>query len=113
MACVRQHETNSRWLMELLGQIEHTVNKETDSDNKQVSTAKIVQTWANFNSQILNTRVMHCLHTHKHVCTCAHTFVPILSFTLHHATTIAVQRASPAPEIMDSSRVCVHARACV
>jgi hypothetical protein len=54
MTCVRQHETNSRWLMELLGQIENAVNKKTDSDNQQVSTATIMPTQqmplANFKS---------------------------------------------------------------
>ncbi|XP_023716355.1 focadhesin isoform X3 [Cryptotermes secundus] len=35
MTCVQQHETNSRWLMELLGQIENAVKKKTESDNQQ------------------------------------------------------------------------------
>lgn len=54
MTCVRQHETNSRWLMELLGQIENTVNNKIDSDNQQVSTATIIPTWANFKPDIEN-----------------------------------------------------------
>jgi hypothetical protein len=45
--------------MELLGQIENTANKKTDSDNQQVSTATILPTWANFKSQILKTKVTH------------------------------------------------------
>jgi hypothetical protein len=61
MTCVRQHETNSRWLMELLGQIENIVNKKTGSDNQQVSTVTVMPTQQmpplNFKSQILKTRV--------------------------------------------------------
>jgi hypothetical protein len=40
--------------MELLGQIENTVNNKIDSDNQQVSTATIIPTWANFKPDIEN-----------------------------------------------------------
>jgi flagellar biosynthesis/type III secretory pathway ATPase len=65
--CVRQDETNSRWLREVLGQIVNAVNKKTDSDNQQVSTATVMPTQqmppANFKSRILKTRVN--THTQK------------------------------------------------
>jgi hypothetical protein len=70
MTCVRQHETNSRWLMERLGQIENAVNKKTYSNSQQVSIATIMSTWANFKSHILKTRVMHvreCTYTHMYM----------------------------------------------
>jgi hypothetical protein len=67
MICVRQHETNSHWLMELLGQVENAVNNKTDSDNQQVSAATVMPTQqmppANFKSQILKTGV------NTHACT--------------------------------------------
>jgi hypothetical protein len=69
MICVRQHETNSRWLMELLGQIENAVNKKADSDNQQVSTVTVMATQQmppiNFKSQILKTRVNTHACTHR------------------------------------------------
>ncbi|XP_021931343.1 focadhesin isoform X2 [Zootermopsis nevadensis] len=37
LSCVREHETNCRWLMELLGRIQNVINKKTDSDNQQHS----------------------------------------------------------------------------
>lgn len=73
MTCVRQHETNSRWLMELLGQIENAVNKKTESDNQQVSTATVVPNQhtppASFKSHILKTRINTHTCTHKKVYT--------------------------------------------
>jgi len=36
MSCIRGHETNCQWLMELLGQIQNAMNKKTDADNQQV-----------------------------------------------------------------------------
>jgi hypothetical protein len=44
LSCVREHETNCRWLMELIGQIQNVVNKRTDSDNQQVRTATVIPT---------------------------------------------------------------------
>jgi hypothetical protein len=44
LSCVREHETNCRWLMELLGQIQNIINKKTDSDNQQVSKPTIIPT---------------------------------------------------------------------
>jgi hypothetical protein len=44
LSCVREHETNCRWLMELIGQIQNVVNKRTDSDNQQVRTAAVIPT---------------------------------------------------------------------
>lgn len=42
MSCIREHETNCQWLMELLGQIQNAMNKKTDADNQQVRTTTII-----------------------------------------------------------------------
>lgn len=42
MSCIREHETNCQWFMELLGQIQNALNKKTNADNQQVRTTTII-----------------------------------------------------------------------
>jgi hypothetical protein len=42
MRCIREHETNCQWLMELLGQIQNAINKKTDADNQQVRITTVI-----------------------------------------------------------------------
>lgn len=57
MSCIREHETNCQWLMELLGQIQNAMNKKTDADNQQVRTTTIIPP-QKFHLCVLNSEVL-------------------------------------------------------